>query len=333
MRKSLFLSGLAVIAMLLQSPSARADGSSGFSQMFNVIFGNEASREVGDGAASSDCSTIDDGGGILGTINGIFCHLKYDMGITGVGSVTKTFGTMKVHVDIVNGCTGADGNGYLFGAKAWVCAVASGNCGAVTGYTRAMSICFSTDSALATNKGIVIMDGGAFSGDGGTGVMNIAYDLGTSSASQTVLAKMIFHNAATNHLQYGRADGTRTDAKHLSGTMLFVDNILSSSTAGRFAFSVNRVANTSNAYMEGFSASGSGTGSYSASAAGDTPSTGVCVTRTASGSDWSYSATSSGASCAPSVTFPTDSLTAVSGYTVNGLAGTWQGMGVNPSAL
>lgn len=311
-----------MISLFLALP-ASADGGDGFGQIFNMFFGKESERK-----ALENCSAADGQGGIMGIVNGFFCHMEKDMGITGVtAGVTKVMGTMSVRAVVSAGSYSVSSVAYDYNAQVWVCHSA---CTAASGFNRAINFYFSYASDKTINKGHMLINPNAFeSGGSATSAMNLQYDVGTATVTKSITAKAIFVQGGVT--QKMRIDGSK------ASNVVGVTGVMHNGTDGfRFASQLDTTANTGGVYFESPSgAAGPGMGALNSAAAGDDmTSSSMCFTRAATATDWTYTATGS-TGCTVKI-FPADSNAAVNGYTTNSILtiGTlWEGMTANPGSI
>lgn len=314
---------LTLIISLVFSMTAYADGKDGFGQIFNMFFGNESER-----SAVASCSAADGQGGIMGVVNGFFCHMEKDMGIVGVtAGVTKVMGAMSVRAVVSTSNAVVDGVAYDYNAQVWVC---HSGCTVASGFSRAINFYFSYATDKTINKGHMLMNPNAFeAGGSSSSAMNLKYDVGTSTTNKNITAKVIFVQGATTMQM--RMDGNK------SGTLLGVTGLMYNGTNGfRFASQLDTALNSGGVYFEAPGAAGGGTAALnSADATGaDKSSSSMCFTRAASGSDWAYTAT--GSSGCTVKAFPTESVNGVSAYSSTSVltVGTlWESMAANPSSI
>ena len=166
--------------------------------------------------------------------------------------------------------------------------------------------------------------------------MEIIYDLGSASTTQSVSAKAVFVQGATTFRM--RTLGTKTSTT-LKMNLAFHDG----TNGFRFAMSGAAPSATSNYYNMYYEGAGgtSSNGFYSLDAAALTaPATanGTCILAVESGS--TTNTTTGGANCSTYSfsAFDFNSLTATGSpdaqsMTATGVLGTWQGMAANPTAL
>jgi hypothetical protein len=325
---------------LLPWAAHATDGSSG-QGFYEMVFGDPQQRELSRGSedgvevGSENC---DGYGGLIGAVNSFFCHMEKDMGITGVGSVTKVFGSYKVHAEIALSSTTINSVTYDYVGSVWVCDTGSADCTNVANYNRFYFIAFTFDKTAGINKGYVLNVPGLLQGDS-SGAMEIVYDLGSASATQTIQGKTIFTNSGTSYNM--RVLGAKTSS-------LFQMNVVGyggASPAGfRFAMSgappsTEGGVNYYNMYYEGSGGTGSG-GFYTLDAAGlSAPATsgGMCVSADESGATTDMTAASS-ANCSSFAFQAFDYYAATStpscqALTASSILGTWQSMAAHPSAL
>ncbi|MBC7741096.1 MAG: hypothetical protein H7061_02785 [Bdellovibrionaceae bacterium] len=316
--KNIFL----LVITLLISNSVYANGSDGFGQIFNSFFGTEADK-----VAHATCDGGEGKGGIIGIVNGFFCHMEKDMGIKGVTTgVTKVFGTMSVRAVVSAGSYTVASVNYAFNAQVWVCHSA---CTATSGFNRAINLYFTALPDKTINKGHMLINPNAFESSGSaTSAMNLQYDVGTGTTNKVVTAKVIFGNGSTT--EKWRMDGSK------SVSALGITGVMHNGTNGyRFATQLDPSTNAGGVYFEAPGATGTGTGPLSPSTSGDNlSSSSMCFTRAKSSADWAYTPTGS-TGCTVKI-FPADSNTAVSGYTSSSILtiGTlWESMAANPSSI
>jgi hypothetical protein len=312
---------LTLLVSFFVTATAHAHGGDGFGQIFNMFFGNESDRH-----AVATCDSVDGKGGILGVVNGFFCHMEKDMGIKGVTTgVTKVMGNMSVRAVVTAGAYTVNSVNYDYNAQVWVC---FSPCASTASFSRAINFYFSYAADKTINKGQMLMNPNAFqSGGSATSALNIQYDVGTSTANKTITAKAIFVDGTVT--QRIRVDGDK------SANLTGVTGVMHNGTNGfRFAARLDTVANTGGVYYEAPGATGSGTAALNAGLAGDDKtSSSMCFSRAPSGSDWTYTPGATG--CTVKI-FPADSNATVSGYTTASIltvSTLWEGMTANPSSI
>jgi hypothetical protein len=311
---------------LATSPSAFAGGD-GFASMFTSFFGTEKGK-----AAMQNCDQNGADASIISGVNSFFCHMEKDMGMTGVGSVTKSITsdghTMSVHAEITGGAGGAsiaaNGTTYDYLANVWVC---TSGCTNASNFNRVISLAFSYVADKTINKGFMVQDSGAFQGSAGTSAMTLSYDVGSSTTNKIIVAKFV--NDFGGQVQKARFDGAKS-GNTMTVTGLMVQGA-SATTANsmRFSAKIDTVADTASAYFEANGASGTGAATPQLGASSDSP-TPMCLSRTRSATDFDYK--SAGGSCTVAA-FPSDTLTVVGGYTAAGLAVWNAAMQSHPSSI
>ncbi|MEK7358490.1 MAG: hypothetical protein AAB250_18745, partial [Bdellovibrionota bacterium] len=199
--------------------------------------------------ANVGSESCDGYGGLIGGINSFFCHMEKDMGITGVGGATKTFGSYKVRAEIAQTSTTINSVTYDYTGSVWIC---SSSCTVASNFSRFYFIAFSFDKAAGINKGYALNIPGMFEGNT-SDAMEIVYDLGTASSSQSIEGKGIFTNGGTAHKM--RVKGVKTS------TSFKMNVAMHDGTNGfRFAMSGAPPSTTSNYYNMYYEATG-GSGS------------------------------------------------------------------------
>jgi len=317
---------------------AHADGHDG-EGFYEMLFGSPDSRnKLHDRADKRENeSSCDEYDGIMGSVNGFFCHMEKDLEIKGVGSKTKVFGNLTVHAEVTPVGVVVFGGvtyNYAFEAKVWVC---QSNCTVLTNFKRAYYIAFSYAQDGTINKGFVLNEPGVFDGSPGSGLL-IHYDLGSSTAVQFVRAKAIF--------THGGLPPTKMDAygeKTSSSVKLNVAGVDGSSAGAGFRYALSTSAGIDqkffNMYFESAAASGSGTAALDAAALNPiATSAGFCSQGDERGSTLSPLARSTG-SCSALAFNPFKIVsTSVSAYTAASVlasdsANAWNAMTTAPSAL
>lgn len=334
---------LVVILLTLLPKLVHADASDGFGQIFNLFFGTESSRQN-----SKTCDGGMSDGGVLSIVNGFFCHMEKDMGITGTTSgVTKTFQDMKVRA-VVEGSSGGgaytvDSVAYDYRAQVWVCLTSSSSCAATTNFNRAVYITYSYKSDNTINKGHMFMNPGAFSGQ--SSAMNLKYDLGTSTATKTSTLKM-------KHTAGGQTFSMHGTATKTSAGIVKVNMVAHNGTfAFRFVGTLDETNNMAAVYFETPNSafcSGTGCATVNTAMTGDTlsvSSNGLCTSRSRTSTDWAYTAVAnSNCSSLSFAAFPPVSATDAGNYSTTATDGTgilvpaangslYNGMTANPSAI
>lgn len=326
-----------IIAIFAGLPALATDGSGGIG-FYEMVFGDPDQRNLsrssadGTNVADEPCDTY---GGVLGGINSFFCHMEKDMGIRGVGSTTKTFGTMVIHAEIVLSSVTISGVTYDHQAEVWVCDSSSLDCTQTANFSRFDYVAFSFDKASGVNKGYAESSPNGLPG-GQTGASQITYDVGSGTANQSISAKLNF------------SDGSNTyDMRVLaykSSTGFQVNVVGYGASAGfRFAMSgappsMSGGTNYYNMYFEATGGSGT-SGFYTLEAAGlAAPATnhGMCILASESGSSTGVASGGSNCSSYAFAAFDTYSASGspnAQSFTVNGILGTWQGMAAHLSAI
>lgn len=338
---SLIIRMALTFAIITACPSAFADAISVFTSFYVPIFGAQAAQVPPTSLAN--CKLMEgNNSGIFTRMNSLLCHLRNDLGVSGVGNFTQSLSgnTVTFHGEISSGCTAGNVSGtttaYNFKINLWACTGSSTTCNATSLFSRIISVCFNyidDGSGIngTVNAGELITDNSIFDGAAsGSEIDYIAWDLGASSPAQKGIAKGAHNNVGGNTFQY-RVDMNRPDKTHLNFSAA-INSTAGSFPTTRFSGTVLKSANTGTAYQEASGATGTGTsGTVNTTAAGDTPSTGECFTRATSSNDFTYTA-ATGSNCVPGP-LPADNLTTIGAYTVNSLAGTWHGMSANPGSL
>ncbi len=313
---------------------AHADGRGGHG-FFEMLFGSPDSRgKLNDrGSDRSKEVRCDDYDGVMGQVNGFFCHMEKDLGLTGIGSKTKVFGSFTVHAEISPVATvifGGVSYNYAYEAKVWVC---QSGCTNPANFARAYYLAFSSSPDGTINKGFVLNSPGVFEGDAGSGML-IHYDLGANTTTRFVRTKALFiHSSRTFRMD---AYGEKT------ATTLKLNVVGNDGTNGfRYALSTTPDFATKyfNMYFEQTAASGAGTAALDASGTGAiATSAGLCTQGTESGSALSPMAVSS-SNCSALTFNPFANTSAtVSSYTAAGIlasdaSNAWNGMAANPAAI
>jgi hypothetical protein len=335
---------LIVTAPVLESPYVVPDVPTAFADIYVAIFGKQAAEIVP--ASLTDCTTMKNNSGWVQDINTTLCYIKYGLSLNNVGKATGQIGTgssaVTLHAEVFSNCTGNNLTGttteYNFGINTWACLGASTTCTLTSQFSRAASICYNyTDDGTGMNgkinQGEMILDSSLSDGyTAGSEALTAVYDLGSTAAAQKMIAKQIVTDRAAM-----RADITRTDKNHINfGLSLVALNVnLAATPTSRFVGTINRSTNTATGYLEcaGATPGNGATTTLNSNASSDTPTTGACLTRTATSTDWTYAISSRGASCAPAVSNAGNTLTEISAYIVSVLVGNWHGMTETPSTL
>lgn len=338
-KKSLLVT--AVIALAAPTVAMAQTATSG-AVFYDMVFGNPNIRKaVKDRNDRNDlraesCESYSDGS-LLNIVNNFFCHMEKDMGIKGVGSVTKTFAPpgqsgMTVRAEIAQTAVTINSVSYDYQGKVWVC---SASCTSAANFNRAFYIAFSYNTGSGINKGYVLTSPGSFNSSQSGSAMEIEYDIGSGTVTQSVKAKAVFvHSSATHKM---RALGQKTSSS-VKVNVAFHDG----TNGRRFAmatspgFTANKYFNM---YFEG-SGGGGTNGFYSLDAAGiAAPSTsnGFCVSAAETGTALApTSVTASNCSSLSFLAFDHTSNGAapkVIDFTASSILGTWQGMSANPSSI
>lgn len=326
-----------VLALICSAPLAAfaVDGSGG-NQFYEMVFGNpdqrKQSRDKSKDGANVGSEACDGYGGLIGGINGFFCHMEKTMGITGVGGATKTFGNFKVRAEIALASTTINSVTYTHTGSVWFC---TSSCTVASSFNRFYFIAFTYDKAAGVNKGYALNIPGMMDGNVND-AMEIIYDLGSASASQTVSGKGVFTNSGTSHKM--RVTGTKTS------TSFKMNVAMHNGTNGfRFAMSGAPPTTTSNYYNMYYEATGgTGSGGYysldTAALSAIATGNGSCQLAVESGTSTQFTSGGSNCSALSFQAFDYYSLTAsgspsVQGLTASGILGTWQGMAANPSSI
>ena len=318
-----FLTSLVVGFALLSQPAAHAQASNGFSEVFENFFGTDANQ-----AASAACTPNQGDSSLVGVINGIFCGLELRLGITGVGSVTKSNGSgssmVTIHCDVSANTSGT----YANTAYCWTCVGAS--CSSTSSFSRFLEINWTMVADRTVNKGTFVLDDGAFAGTtAGDSAISITYDLGTSTTTKTLTVDMAS--------QINSAVSAAAISAQKVGTIRKAAMVMATGTQKQ-VFSVAEDLATNLALLNFQYASGPGsctsgmeqTGT-SDDAASATPACSVCVSLsdgTTAGSTSSLCSAESSLTLAASP----DSSSNVAGYTPSSVA-SWGSMSATPSAL
>jgi hypothetical protein len=309
---------------------------------YEMVFGDPDQRRLSRANAEGTNVSVeacDDYGGVLGGINGFFCHMEKDMGIRGPGAATKSFAGLVIHAEILKTATTIGSVTYDYQAEVWICNAQVNNCALLTNFNRFDYVAFSYDAAAGVNKGYALSSPNALI-SAGTGASEIIYDVGSASASQSVAAKLNFTDP--NSVTYDmRVLGTKTASAF---TMNVVGYDSTHASGFRFAMSgappsANGGNNYYNMYFEDASGIGSN-GYYSLDVAGvsaPAQANGYCALASEQGSATGIqSATGhcTGYNFAPFDTYSLAGHTPnAQGFTANGILNTWQGMSAHPSAL
>ncbi len=336
----LYVYALLCIALAIPAIAKATDGSGGI-QFYEMLFGGPDQRKESRNSESEGTTVEVEAcggyGGIIGGINGFFCHMEKDMGIVGPGAATKTFGAFKVHAEIVKTPTTVNSVVYDYVGSVWMCVIASADCTKVANFNRMYYIAFSYGKTTGVNKGYALNVPGIMNGNN-SDAMEIIYDLGSATVNQTIKAKASFTQGLKTYTM--RALGSKTTT-NMQLNMSFYDG----TNGFRFAMSgappsATATSNYYNMYYEAAGGSGSG-GFYALDTAGlAAPATanGSCLVAVESGTS---TTTSSGGSNCTSLSFgafdyyaatASGPLSAQS-LTSSSILGTWQGMAANPSAL
>lgn len=330
---------LMLIIFYVAPNAAIATDAGAGNSFYEMFFGNPDQRKSSRGnkeGANVGNEACDGYGGLIGGINGFFCHMEKDMGITGPGSATKTFGTSKVHAEITKTATTVNGVTYAYVGDVWVCR-SPADCTQTANFSRMYFIAFSYDKVNGINKGYALTVPGIMQGNTND-AMEIIYDIGKASATQTISSRAVFVNGSNTFRM--RALGQKT-------TTAFQMNVVGYDGTNGFRFamagappSTTVASNYYNMYYEG--SGGAGTSGFYAvdTSALTTPVTGngLCELAVESGSTTTM--TSGGTNCSAMAfqAFDYYALTAsgtpnAQALTAAGILGTWQGMATNPTAL
>jgi len=349
MNKITFFLNLLIVGFLATAslPAEAQDASAG-TGVYDMVFGNPNQRKaIRDRNESNDvgAESCNGYGGILGVINGFFCHMEKDMGITGVGSATKTFAgggsTVTVRAEVEATAVTINSIAYTHLAKVWVCAA---SCSSVSNFSRAFYLAFSYNATTGINKGYGLINPGSFNSTQTGSAMEIEYDIGSSTATQYVRGKAIFVDGASTYKS--RILGERT-----SSSMKISVAMHDGTNGFRFAMSTTPDFSASkfmNMYYEGAGGAGSN-GFFTLDAAGTngigTPATGngLCTSGVESGSSMSVSSVASSNCSALSFLafdYASANTSAAGGlylnsgsYTAASILGAWQSMAANPSSI
>ncbi len=337
------LIGCLALGLSFSGHVAKADSDAGKANL-EMLFGSPDSRKKlkdHNDTGSVTKEACDGYDGLLGIVNGFFCHMEKDMGITGLGKVTKTFGTTSVRAEVTAGGSvtlGGITTAYDYTANVWVCNSA---CTTASAYVQAFHIVFSYKPDGTINKGFLIHRPGVFDNTGSANGMQIQYDIGSATANQSVNGKMIFSNSGKTFKM--RAMGV----KSASGLKMNI-NGHDGTNGFRFALSTTPAIATSaakyfNIYAEGPTYTGVGSYALGAAAQAAIPtSNGGCFSATDSGSTQAFvAAAASNCSSLGLNAFDIDNATVAaftnSGATASNIlqsdTGAWNGMPVNPSSI
>ena len=329
-----------IIAMsfMLSTSLLNAGGSEphqGLTSVFGMFFGTPKAQKMGrnalkGGASGERCD--DYGQSSVGMVNTILCRLEKNMGITGVGNYTKTFGTTTIRAEVAQEPTpvilDSVTTTYDYRAKVWVC---TGSCTDTSSFSRLFYIAFSKDASGGATKGFLIADYGAFGGDAKSNAMRVQFDLDSNSTTRFV-----------NTISVTKAfkmDGRVTrDSTNLRINMV----IDMSGVQQRFAAaksSADAVDSDFKFYMEmtGISdGSISGMGAIDSAGVIDiSDSNTVCVNMKES--DDGYASNSAGTCSGLSLNAFAIKASQVASYTMDSVfqvtGSSWNGMGEHPSAL
>ncbi len=339
---------LVVLNVLLATfaNQAHAVNGDGGIQFYEMVFGNPSQRNASRGHKDSHevgNEACEGYGGLIGDINGFFCHMEKDMGITSPGSRTKSLGGLRVRAEILKVPTTIGGVTYAYTGSVWVCKSSSADCTLTTNFARAYYIAFSYDPLAGVNKGYALSDPGIFNGPGGN-ASEIIYDVGSASANQSVSGKMVFTDSGSGSTFKMRVVGQRTATAFQLNLAAFNTG---ASAGFRYAMagtppSAAGGARIYNMYYEGSGGSGTN-GFYALDAAGlAAPATGNGFCGSVNETGTSSLVTASAGNCATNAfgAFDFTALTASSalstsaqGLSAASIIGAWQGMAANPSAL
>jgi hypothetical protein len=320
------------VALTSFALSAEAHAGDGFQQVFKIFFGSEGARKK---SVTCDLSESESGQGLLQIANLFFCELEKDFKITGPNvGVTKIFGKRSVRAIVTAGPFTVNGVIYSNQAQVWVCTV---SCSSVNGFNRAINVYFSYNANKAVNKGDMLIDTGAFTTTLGQNGLHLVYDVGTLTATQTMLAQAVY--IQNSSIQKLRMESSRTgNILGLTGVMV-VGPAATASNSHRFAAQLNTITNSGGAYFEVPSpTSSSGLGIFPVNLASSSDSktmSSACIVRMPDGrDDWTYLSTKN-IGCAVR-SFPAETATVVGDYTISSvLTGTsfWNGMTANPGSI
>lgn len=328
--------------LLLPTAALAVSDASGGTVYYDMIFGTakgrNAARSASQGVtvANESCDVYDV---FLGSVNGFFCHLEKDLGVTGVGKATKNLQSMTIHAEV--NATAITINGVAYTGQGWVWICQTASCTNLTQFNRAYFIAFTFDKANGINKGYVLQDPGAVTSQAAGGAMEIIYDVGSASATQTVKLRAIQSQGGGTYAM--RAVGSKTS------TLFDLNLAIYNSGVGGIRFAMagtppSASGGSSNTYSMFYEyGSGGGTGMTASDGSGITNppaiSGGFCVSASESGATMTTTGTSSSACSSYSFSaFDYFANTAsgtpsVQALTASGILGTWQGMAANPSAL
>ena len=326
--------------------SYAADGTDGI-RFYEMIFGNPDQRSASRNNEDSHSlrgEACEGYGGLLGGINSFFCHMEKDMGITGPGSVTKSFGTMIVHAEIIANSVTINTVQYSSQGKVWVCNTQV-NSDCMTNrlhYAPAYYIAFTFDRIAGINKGYALSDPGIFQGVTGN-ASEIIYDIGSTNQNQALSGKVVYTSGTETFKM--RVLGTKTTSSFQLNLSAF-----SSGASGGFRFAMagsppassSTTANVYNLYYENASGAGSN-GNYVTDAAlltAPPTANGYCVSANESGSSTTVAPAAGSCATKAFAAFDFNALTASGAGSPNAQAmsaatilGSWQGMPANPSSL
>lgn len=300
MKKLIFAT--AIIASLSFSSQAFAQSMSGAT---GRVAGELGTKDGLDATTTCTLACMTgSAGGNIGLVNQMMCLMKaQSLTVTGTTGVTKVIDlgnnqTVTAHIVLNKPGPTIDGVDYTYELKVWTCGT---GCTATTGFLPAVYTAFNTNAAFTVNNGVLINN---FSADSGSikGSSFVKWDTGGNTTVRTIkLAMVDCSNSPTgaNFLKYTRTGDTLTL------------NELNSSASGvvtRSALTWSQNSDQGNWMQDSL-----------VSAGGDSPAWGGGWTRTASGTDYTYSAASTFAQYSISA-FPTEiSGTAISGSNYQGI--------------
>ena len=311
--------------------AAANDGISFFEMLFGGPSGRHAAKNHDGTTSGESCDGYD---GILGMVNGFFCHMEKDMGITSIGSKTLTFQSNGVHASITEAS-----NTITIGSRTittthlgqvWIC---SASCSSASNFSRMYYIAFRYSGSGAVNQGYVVAEPGVMGGESGS-AMSLLYDVGTSTTTKYVDVQARFTNNSTTFKM--RAVG------EVTAGVMNVNFAAHNGTNGfRFAGATDQSASPQyfKMYYEN-GTNGSGTDVVNTASTGSgtlTPSSTACFSVTESGSAMSTASSGAGNCSGLSLKHFDVLTTGVSGYsqaTIWSRSGTlWNGMSANPDSI
>lgn len=182
-------------------PASATDGSAGLNQYYQFLFGTPDQENAAisdDGVHDVSQENCDGYGGVVGVVNSFFCHMEKDMGITALGSFTKTYGNYQIHAEFSLSPVTINSHGYAYQGFVWECDTTSADCSQTSNFQRAYYIAFSNDPGGGVNDGFLITEPGLFTGQSGT-ALQLQYDVGSTTPNPFVQVESVFVNGTDTY--------------------------------------------------------------------------------------------------------------------------------------